>query len=356
MPPLRRLPSMRSNGKLNDRLARSYERWMVVQHYSPSTMHTRRRTIRMYIESLQGKLLTKATHMDVREFIETCAENGVSLSMANTHLTCLRMFYDFLNLGGLVGYSPPRLVRVRMAPRKLPAVLSEADMLKLIDACKSKRDRAYVELGYGTGCRPFEMRNLRVEDIDFGTRTIRVAAKGRERVVPLGWRARQAVLRYLEGRTCGFVFRKDFPYQKPSLFERAGRWRSTVRDYSGPQSIQLNLSLGGVRKTSYSAAKARLRLLLRGVNLRRPDPKRPMSGVGLVQMMASICRRAGLKERVRPHQLRHTYATHLLDHGADIRVIQQLLGHAKLESTAVYTRVSTPTMTKAFQKCHPRET
>jgi site-specific recombinase XerD len=346
---------MLPNDKLNERLVQSYERWMIAQQYASHTQYVRSRMLRMYTNSLKGKLITRATHHEIRSFVSEISESGLSLNVVNQHLCCLRMFYDFLNLGGMVGYSPPRLVRVRMVPRGLPHVLSEAEVLKLIDACRSKRERAYMEVGYGTGCRPFEMRHLKVEDVDFESRTLRVSAKGRTRVIPFGRRAYRALVAYLAGRKSGFVFQWDFPHQKLSLYENRGRWKSTMRDYSGPKSVQLNLSLGKVRETSYRKAMVRLKMMLRGVQLRRPDRVTPLSQNGLLRMIDAVGRRAGLRQKVRPKQLRHCYATHLLDHGADVRVIQQLLGHAKIESTATYTRVSMPTMEKTFYRCHPRE-
>lgn len=132
---------VQSEYTLNRRLAERYDRWMVIQRYSRNTMYRRARTIRLFIESLNGKLLTRATHMDVRSFMADLAERGVSYVTANDHLTSLRLFYDFLNLGGMVGYVPPRLVRIRGIPRKIPNVLSEADMAKLIQACRTKRDK-----------------------------------------------------------------------------------------------------------------------------------------------------------------------------------------------------------------------
>jgi integrase/recombinase XerD len=148
-------------------LAGRYARWMVIQHYSVNAKYKRARTLRLFIDFLKGKLLTHATHMDVHSFIAGLAEMGASLATANDHLTALRMFYDFLNLGGLIAYVPPRLVRIRIGPRKLPEVLSESDIIKLIQACRTKREKAFIELSYGTGCRAGELRNLRIEDVDF---------------------------------------------------------------------------------------------------------------------------------------------------------------------------------------------
>lgn len=346
---------MQCHAKLNQRLAKSYDRWMVVQHYSPITMKRHGRTVQLFIESLGGRLLTDANQMDVRAFIAHLAENGVTLSSANDHLTSLRMFYDFLNLGGMVGYVPPRLVRIRREKRKPPHVLSEVDVVQLIRACKSKRDRAYVEFCYGTGCRPGEVRNLRIDDIDFRSRTVRVRGKSGIRIVPFGRRAESALRAYIQRRETGLVFQPDYPVQKGALYNNRGYWVATWRDYSEQNSAQKQARLGSVRKMSHAEAKTKLRKLLIAVQLNRPERKMPISQGATGRFIGILGRRAGLKQHVHPHMLRHSFATHLLDHGADVRIIQQLLGHAKLESTATYTYVSTATMAKTLRKFHPRE-
>lgn len=328
---------------------------MVIQQYSPATIRRRTQTVQQFIESLGGKLLTKATHLDVREYIAQLAEKGVSLAYANEYLTCLRTFYDFLNLGGMVGYVPPRLVRIRGARRKPPHVLSEADVLRLIKVCDSKRNRAYVEFTYGTGCRTAEVRCLRIEDIDFAARIARIKGKSGIRVVPFGRRASRALRDYIRQRKNGYVFQHDYPIQKGGFYENRGKWIGIWRDHSQQNSKQILQVLGTVREMSRAEAKTRLQRLLKGVQLNRPERTKPLSTSAAVRFMGILGRRAGLKQHVHPYMLRHSFATHLLNRGADIRVLQQLMGHARLESTATYTHVSTTTMAKTIQRFHPRE-
>ncbi|HEX5426144.1 MAG TPA: tyrosine-type recombinase/integrase [Candidatus Acidoferrales bacterium] len=328
---------------------------MVIQQYALSTQGSRKRCIQLFIQSLRGKLLTEATHFDVREFIAQLAEKGFKLPYANEYLSHLRTFYDFLNLGGMVGYVPPRMVRIRKGRRKPPKVLSEADIVRLIHGCRSKRDRAYVEFSYGTGCRPGEVRHLRIEDIDFAAQTVRVTGKSGVRVVPLGRRACCAVREYINKRQTGYVFQKDYPIQKGGLYQNRGYWQASWTDYRDKNPKEKSCFLGVVSVVSEAEAKARLRQLLKGVQLNRPERKEPMSQSGALRLVTVLARRAGLKQRVHPHLLRHSFATHLLNRGADVRVIQQLLGHAKLESTVTYTHVSTAMMAKTLKRFHPRE-
>jgi site-specific recombinase XerD len=346
---------MRKNDALNQRLAQSYDRWMVIQQYARSTKGTRRKAIQLFIESLHGKLLTEATHLDVREFIAELTQKGFKLGYANEYLSCLRTFYDFLNLGGMVGYVPPRLVRIRAGRRKPPNVLSESDIARLFRACRTKRDRAFLEFSYGTGCRPGEVRHLRIEDIDFAARTVRVLGKKGVRVVPLGRRACRAIRDYICKRQTGYVFQTDYPIQKGGLYTNGGYWHAEWKDYRDKDPKQRYQVLGSIGVVSKAEAKARFQQLLKGVQLTRPERNRPLNQGGTSRLIAMLALRAGLKQRVYPHLLRHSFATHLLNRGADVRVIQELLGHAKLESTVTYTHVSTATMAKTLERFHPRE-
>jgi site-specific recombinase XerD len=349
---------VQSNTKLNQRLARSYLSWLVIQHYAPDTINRRWRTVQMFIANLCGKLITKATHLDVRRFLCDLAEAGTSPYTANEHLTTLRMFYDFLNLGGMVGYAPPRLVRMRTPHRKPPRVISESDITKLIQACESSRDKALVELGYGIGCRPCELRRLKIEDIDFAARTVRVKGKGWTRVVPVGHRPARAVSNYIGDRRTGFVFQQDYPTQKGTLHPTVDKhWRVSWTDYTDPDKpTKKHIRLGKLENLSYGSARARFRKLMRNAHLLRPERNQPLSAEGLIRIFDILGRRAGLGGHVRPQMLRHSFATHLLEHGANLRVIQELLGHAKLESTASYTRVSMVEKSKTVQEFHPRGT
>ena len=346
---------MPHNDALNQRLAKSYDRWMVVQQYSRSTKDMRRRAILLFIESLHGKLLTEATHIDVREFIAQLTEKGFKLPYANEYLGCLRTFYDFLNLGGMVGYVPPRLVRIREGRRKPPHVLSESDVVRVIQACKTERDRAFVEFSYGTGCRPGEVRHLKIEDIDFTARTVRVTGKSGVRVVPIGRRACRAIRDYIKQRQTGYVFQADYPIQRGGLYQNRGYWFAEWRDYREENPKQKQQLLGSVRVVSEAQARVRFQKLLKGVQLTRPERKTAMSQGATWRLIGVLGLRARLKQRVYPHMLRHSFATHLLNRGADVRVLQELLGHAKLESTVTYTHVSTAMMAKTLKRFHPRE-
>ena len=142
-----------SYNTLNRKLAVRYQQWLTVQHYSNGTKRSYMRTVQFYLQFLGKKALMTATHLDVRLFIARLSGQGATLSRAYFHLQVLRGFYDFLNLGGLVSYVAPRLIKIRRPPKLLPRLLSEYQVRQLIAATRTPRDRALIEFFYGTGCR-----------------------------------------------------------------------------------------------------------------------------------------------------------------------------------------------------------
>src|SRR5579863_6701518 len=142
-----------SYNTLNRKLAMRYQQWLIVQHYSNGTKRSYMRTVQFYLQFLGPKALMTATHIDVRLFIARLSGQGATLSRAYFHLQVLRGFYDFLNLGGLVSYVAPRLIKIRRPLKLLPRVLSEYQIRRLIAATRTLRERALIEFFYGTGCR-----------------------------------------------------------------------------------------------------------------------------------------------------------------------------------------------------------
>lgn len=180
------------------------------------------------------------------------------------------------------------------------------------------------------------------------------AGKSGVRVVPLGRRACRAIRKYIKGRQTGYVFQTDYPIQNGGLYQNrllVCRMEGLPRGESEAKATESGLCRGRVR----NASKSQFQKLLNGVQLNRPERKTALSEAGTCRMMAVLGLRARLKQRVHPHMLRHSFATHLLNRGADVRVLQELLGHAKIESTVTYTHVSTAAMAKTLKRFHPRE-
>lgn len=236
----------------------------------------------------------------VRGYLADLHARGLARTSIARRLATLRSFFRFLIRRGRARVNPAREVRTPRLPGRLPAHLpidqSEALFRQpLGDDEAGRRDRAILEVLYASGVRVAELSGLDVEDADLRDGSVRVLGKGRkERIVPLGRKAVEALRTYLGARegTRGALFRNS----------RGGRL--TVRS--------------------------------------------------LHRIVRARARAAGLAGRVTPHTLRHTFATHLLDAGADLRLIQELLGHARLATTQRYTHVSADRLAKVYDAAHPR--
>jgi site-specific recombinase XerD len=196
---------------------------------------------------------------------------------------------------------------------------------------------------------------LRVEDIDFKARTCRVRGKRKERMVYFGAVAANALRRYLNGRKKGYLFQDKIIQQKGYITFCKKAWIGNWRDHRpGPrQGLKHSKWLGNPSIVSRAEAQRRFRKFLSDVDLVRYKPNRPMNRSTLGHVVREIGRKAGIG-KVGPHAIRHSFATHLLEKGADIRAIQELLGHTYLTSTQVYTRISNNAVRETFRRFHPR--
>ena len=346
---------MRSYAAFNEEVVKRYEEWLVVQHYKPRTKQSYRRMVRTFAEYLRDKSIASVTHLDVRSYIAHLSEQGTTWATAFDNLQVLRRFYDFLHLGGMVSYVAPRLVKMRDAPKKIPRTLSEFEVRQFLAAAYTLREVALVEFLYGSGCRVSEVISLRVENIDFEARTARVSGKNPHgRVVLITERAASALRAYIGKRKDGHVFQPDMLIQKPCVSRNNGHFIGQWKDYRGPGTSYVSMSkyLGSARRMTYQDAMTALELLTKGANLVRPKIEGPLSTNSIRMTLHRIGRRSGLR-RATPHMFRHSFATHLLDHGADLMVLQELLGHAFVQTTANYARVSRQRLLSTFDRCHP---
>lgn len=237
------------------------------------------------------------TALDARAFLMVLGERGLAASTVARRLAALRTFYD--DHHGSDG-NPFRKVRPPRIPKRLPKVLSENDMQQLLDGSAieglSTRDRAVCELLYATGIRVSECSGLGLGDVDLAGGTVKVLGKGnKERLVPLGRSAAVAIHAWMHERRGG----------------------------SGSSALFLNTRGGAL------TARSLRRVVSRALSA------------------------AGLSGAGSPHTFRHSFATHLLDHGADLRVVQELLGHASVATTQRYTHVSAERLRQAYTAAHP---
>jgi integrase/recombinase XerC len=343
------------NADLNLEFAFRFRRWLIVQHYSLSTIDHYGRVVNGFCKHIGAKSIRGVTPMDVGDFISASLPKHWSDNTVAHQLGALRCFFDFLYLGGIVDRVAPRFLKARKAARKLPKVLTKAQVKKLIAAADNLRDRALVETFYDTGCRSGEMARIRVEDINFRRRCFPVRAKRKDRTVYFGPSAAKAIRTYIGRRKTGYLFQDIFPRQKGYISHNDTTWAGAWRDFSDPKNYGRRRwkYLGRSKVMSRETAERKFHSFLKTMNLTRPKPDRPLARSTLAEIIHELGRRAKLG-RVHPHMLRHSFATHMLEGGADICAIQELLGHSFLTSTQVYTRISNNAVASTFRRCHPR--
>jgi len=348
--------TMRSYARFNRGLARQYDQWMVAMHYAKTTQRLYGKVINRYVKFIGGKSIATANHLDIRHYITQVSENGATLNSVYRDLGVLRLFYDFLHLGGVVHYVAPRFVKLRRPWRNSPRPLSEQQVRQLISATRTSRERALIEFFYATGCRLNEAIMLKIEQLDLDTKSARIRGKfGKVRTVLLTQSAVKAVRQYIGVRKRGFVFQEDLPVQRGCLTAQDGQWKSSWGEARfGYKRIQRHKCLGSVNRIPYELAKKKHEVLIASLKLTRPPRRCPLSKVGLRGIVKRVAARAGVRN-VSPHAFRRAFATHLYDHGAGIEIIKALMGHVWIQTTMNYAQIGPDRLAKTFERCHPRE-
>ncbi|MGQ0433880.1 MAG: site-specific tyrosine recombinase XerD [Microthrixaceae bacterium] len=289
--------------------------WLAAERgRSPNTLAAYRRDLRRYARWLheRGQALREVGETDVIAYIEVLRSQGLAPASVARALVPVRAVHRFLAAEGVVEGDPAAHVERPRVPRSLPKALSEEQVSRLLaapvgDGAVARRDRAMLEVLYGTGLRVSELVGLSLGDIDLDASLLRAFGKGsKERIVPIGEHATRAIVAWL-----GEGGRSELA---PPQWRRRGDAEAVF------------LGQRGGRLTRQGAWDV----------LRRHGA------------------RVGLAGWLSPHVLRHSCATHMLDHGADIRVVQELLGHASINTTQIYTLVSTERLWEVYRTAHPR--
>jgi integrase/recombinase XerD len=303
-----------------DELARAVRTYLdhltVEKGLAANTLTSYRRDLRRYLEFLAGRGVEGLAAVDeatVTSFLVHLREGdadhpALSSTSAARTVVAVRGFHRFAVSDGLVGVDPAAAVKPPAPAKRLPKALPLSDVEAILDAAGASgttlalRDRALLEVLYGTGARISEAVGLDVDDLDLVDGTVLLRGKGgKERLVPVGSFAREAVEAYLVRA-------------RPELL--------TARAVGG--ALFLNARGGRLSRQSAWA------------------------------VLVKAADRAGVTRDVSPHTLRHSFATHLLDGGADVRVVQELLGHASVTTTQVYTLVTVDNLREVFATAHPR--
>jgi integrase len=265
---------------LNGELVKRYERWLVVQRYAFQTRYHYGRSVRRFSAFRRNKGVLETTHFDVQEYLACCAAAGASPKGIRSELYALRVFFDFLNLGGLVKWVPPRMVKLRRLPRHVPKFLTQEQLRRILAATRTRHERALVEVLYGTGCRTGELRTMQIEDIDFDERRIRVKGKAGTRMLMFTATAGRALRLYLGERREGYVFVDQKPPQRirPQR-TKYGQWQCNwkIYDERGIHVLSKNGFVGAREGLNFNQAVSYFSKMAEHDRMLRPVGLRPLS-------------------------------------------------------------------------------
>ena len=276
---------------------------------SPRTVEAYRRDLDRLARYLSTRSVARpadVTAADLREFIYHLKDIGLQPSSIRRNVSALRTYFAYLLGEGVVVTDPTDRVALPRVSRQLPDVLSRADVARILDAPDPSdrlfwRDKALLEFAYASGVRVGELVSVKVRDVDLQEGLALVFGKGsRERIVPLGRAALQALIVYLR------------------------EIRPVLARNRGEGAVFLNA---------------------RGT---------PLTRMGVWKILRRHVERAGIRKRVTPHTLRHSFATHLLEGGADLASVQEMLGHADIATTQIYTHVEREYLRAVPRRFHPR--
>ncbi|OUN10882.1 site-specific tyrosine recombinase XerD [Flavonifractor sp. An91] len=285
-----------------------YERFLTEEKKaSPNTLSSYLRDVRQYLDWLgeEGISPTQALHADVEAYTRSMTARGKSAATVTRSQASLKSFYSWMMEIGQIGENPARGLSQTKVERKLPHILTSREVELFLEQpdpsdAKGCRDKAMLELLYATGIRVSELIGLNLDNINLSAGFIRCASRGKERIIPLYQAAVRALQNYLDR-------------VRPQMVEH-------------PDEKALFVNMSGER----------------------------MSRQGFWKIIKHYQEKAGIQKDITPHTLRHSFAAHLLENGADLHSIQEMLGHADISSTQIYTQVVSQKLKDVYNKAHPR--
>ena len=296
---------------MNNSLTLFIEYLQIEKNYSQYTIEHYHHDIReffMFMSEQTILTLNEVKYFDVRIYLTRLYNEKFARRTVARKISCLRSFFKFLVREGLVAENPFALASIPKAEKKLPEFFYEEEMQALFNACETEtllgqRNKALLELLYATGMRVSECSQIRMKDLDMYLSTVLVHGKGnKQRYIPFGSFAHDALEHYIHNSRKSLMSKRDSPNEYLFLNFRGGQ------------------------------------LTARGIRL----------------ILNKMIEQSALTGKIHPHMLRHTFATHLLGNGADMRTVQELLGHAFLSSTQIYTHVTNEYLRKTYMTHHPR--
>ena len=281
----------------------------VEQNVSPRTFEAYQRDLNQYLAFIVEKgvdTLGQISQMHIREYIRTLNDRGLASSSIARIFSSIRSYHKFLSVEGIIKKNPTLVITSPKAPKKLPDVLSEieiAAITKAVDESSqfAKRDKAIIEMLYSCGLRVSELCGLKISNLFLDDDMIRIIGKGsKERLLPIGGTGKRYLNDYLT-------------YTRPGFLKNTG-------------SSSVFLSRNG----------------------------KPLTRAMVNILLTKWVRASGITKTVSPHTLRHSFATHLLEGGADLRFVQALLGHSDISTTQIYTHLDKHYLKEVYKTHHPR--
>lgn len=292
----------------NDNILVNFQNHLLAQGDELATIRAYQYDLKQYHAFLKqvGKDFTTAATKDLRVFVHSLSDMRLSALSINRKISALKTFYRYLLLSKIIDENPAEDLELLKTRRKLPLVLSVDEVSAIVEAADEKkplglRDRVCLELLYSSGLRISELLELQMRHLKLDERLLSVIGKGnKQRLVPFGKKASTALENYLmNGR--------------PAI----------LKSRSSPMLV----------------------LNARG---------RKLSRMGFLKILRRYCIKSGVRKRVTPHTFRHSFATHLLEGGADLRAVQELLGHADISTTQIYTHIDREYLKEVHRLYHPR--
>jgi integrase/recombinase XerC len=272
----------------------------IEKNYSAHTLLNYRLDLQDFAKFLGEAAIEQTDYLSLRKYLAVLKERNLKSRSISRKISCLRSFFKFLTREGYLKTNPVLSLSSPKREKHLPSFLTEEEITKLVEAPQGKddnslRDRAILETFYSTGMRIGELVGLSLDDVDFIAAVIKAKGKGKkERLLPIGEKALNAIKNYIDQRS--------------------------------KKSNDVFLNKNGKR----------------------------ISDRGVRNIVYKYIRLASLRGGISPHSLRHSFATHLLNRGADLRSVQELLGHVNLSTTQIYTHLTTEKLKSVYDKAHPR--
>lgn len=281
-----------------------YVDYLVLERrYSNNTVDSYKKEIINFKNYIKKDLLL-ITSSDIENYLKYLSKNNLSEKTISHYITCLKEFYKFLQLNDLINNNPLEFISSPKTPKNLPKVLTKEEVNLLLSFNPNNslefRNKAMIELLYDSGIRVSELVNIKLSDLDLINSTLKTMGKGsKERIIPIGEYACSVLEIYINN------YRNDILKKRNS-------------DYLFPSKKENHITRNG-----------------------------------FFIILKDIAKKVGIKNTLSPHTLRHSFATHMLDNGADLRSIQELLGHSNISTTQIYTHVSNKHLRDVYDKFHP---